>query len=63
MNKKVIFWIVIVIAILVLALLIWLKEANWGPTIFAVLSGILGILVGWVVYWFYKKYVSPDTKE
>ena len=54
MKKKIIFWVVV--AIVIIALGIYLKYAAFGTTV--VLVGLGGIVLGWIGRILYGKYVK-----
>ena len=56
MKKKIIFWVVV--AIVIIALGIYLKYAALGTTVVTVLVGLGGIVLGWIGRILYGKYVK-----
>ena len=56
MKKKIIFWVVV--AIVIIALGIYLKYAAFGTTVVTVLVGLGGIVLGWIGRILYGKYVK-----
>lgn len=56
MKKKIIFWVVV--AIVIIALGIYLKYAAFGTTVVTVLVGLGGIVLGWIGRTLYCKYVQ-----
>lgn len=56
MKKKIIFWVVV--AIVIIALGIYLKYAAFGTTVVTVLVGLGGIVLGWIGRILYGKYVN-----
>ena len=56
MKKKIIFWVVV--AIVIMALGIYLKYAAFGTTVVTVLVGLGGIVLGWIGRILYGKYVK-----
>ena len=56
MKKKIIFWVVV--AIVIIALGIYLKYAEFGTTVVTVLVGLGGIVLGWIGRILYGKYVK-----
>lgn len=56
MKKKIIFWVVV--AIVIIALGIYLKYAAFGTTVVTVLVGFGGIVLGWIGRILYCKYVQ-----
>lgn len=56
MKKKIIFWVVV--AIVIIALGIYLKYAAFGTTVVTVLVGLGGIVLGWIGRILYCKYVQ-----
>ena len=56
MKKKIIFWVVV--AIVIIALGIYLKYASFGTTVVTVLVGLGGIVLGWIGRILYGKYVK-----
>ena len=56
MKKKIIFWVVV--AIVIIALGIYLKYDASGTTVVTVLVGLGGIVLGWIGRILYGKYVK-----
>ena len=56
MKKKIIFWVVV--AIVIIALGIFLKYASFGVTVVTILVGLGGIVAGWLGKILYDKYVK-----
>ena len=56
MKKKIIFRVVV--AIVIIALGIYLKYAAFGTTVVTVLVGLVGIVLGWIGRILYGKYVK-----
>lgn len=56
MKKKIIFCVVV--AIVIIALGIYLKYAAFGTTVVTVLVGLGGIVLGWIGRILYGKYVK-----
>lgn len=56
MKKKWIFWIVV--AVIAIGIGLYLKFAEIGPTLMAVLIGVVGALLGWLAKYLYDKYVK-----
>ena len=56
MKKKIIFWVVV--AIVIIALGIFLKYASFGVTVVTILVGLGGIVAGWLGKILYDRYVK-----
>lgn len=56
MKKKIIFWVVV--AIVIIALGIYLKYAAFGTTVVTVLVGLGGIVLGWIGKVMYDRYIK-----
>ena len=56
MKKKLIFWVVV--AVLLIALGIFLKYASFGVTVVTILVGLGGIVTGWIGKILYDRYVK-----
>lgn len=56
MKKKIIFWVMV--AIVIIALGIFLKYASFGVTVVTILVGLGGIVAGWLGKILYDKYVK-----
>lgn len=59
LQKKTWFWVVIVAVVVILGLLYFHYTPFW-TSLTTIISGAIGIVVGWVGHIFYKKYVKPD---
>ena len=56
MKKKIIFWVVV--AIVIIALGIYLKYATIGTTVVTILVGLGGIVAGWIGKILYGRYIK-----
>lgn len=56
MKKKLIFWVVV--AVVIIALGIYLKYTSFGVTVVTVLVGLGGIVAGWLAKMLYDRYVK-----
>lgn len=57
MKKKLIFWVVVVIVLLI-GLGLWLKYTSFGVTVVTILVGLGGIVIGWLAKMLYDRYVK-----
>lgn len=55
-TKKWIFWAIIIIIIIGIGL--YLKFAGFGNTLMAIFIGAVGVCLGWILKWFYDKYIK-----
>lgn len=56
MKKKIIFWVVV--AVVIIALGIYLKYTSFGVTVVTVIVGLGGIVAGWLAKMLYDRYVK-----
>ena len=55
-TKKIIFWVVV--AIVIIALGIYLKYASFGATVVTIIVGAAGLVLGWIARMLYCRYIK-----
>lgn len=60
MKKKILFWIIIAVIIVIIGLGFYLKFSSLGSTIMAIIFLVVGIIVGWLAKVFYDRYIADN---
>lgn len=55
-TRKIIFWVVV--AVLVIGLGIYLKNASFGATEITIIVGAAGLVLGWIARMLYCRYIK-----